>query len=169
MQPVNDEVALTKIERRVLNSIQREFPVNSRPYQLIADKLGLTEQEAYAAVRSLKAKGVVRRIGATFDARALGYVSTLVAVKVAVSKLEQVAEFVCQHSGVTHCYERDGDYNLWFTLTVRNEDHIAAAMTGLFQQDGVEDALDLPAERVFKLNVTFPMDEDDEDGARATE
>lgn len=164
---MNDDVTLTRLERRVLNLIQRDFPVNSRPYQLIADMFGSTEQEIYAAVKSLKAKGVVRRIGATFDARALGYVSTLVAAKVANNKIEQVAEFVCRHGGVTHCYERDGAYNLWFTLTVRNEGLIATLLAELSQQDGVEDALDLPSERVFKINVTFPMAEDAEDATGA--
>ena len=164
---MNDDVTLTRLERRVINLIQRDFPVNSRPYQLIADMFGSTEQEVYAAVKSLKAKGVVRRIGATFDARALGYVSTLVAAKVANNKIEQVAEFVCQHDGVTHCYERDGAYNLWFTLTVRNEGLIATLLAELSRQDGVEGALDLPSERVFKINVTFPMDEDAEDATDA--
>ena len=164
---MNDEVAITRLERRVLNLIQRDFPVNSRPYQLIADKLGSTEQEIYAVVRSLKAKGVVRRIGATFDPRALGNISTLVAAKVSNNKIEKVAEFVCQYSGVTHCYERDGAYNLWFTLTVRNEGLIATLLAELSQQDGVEDALDLPSEKVFKINVAFTIDEDAEDATDA--
>ena len=71
------EVILDELDRTILNEIQSRFPIDSTPYQVLAEKLGCPEAEVIRRVRRLKEHEVIRRIGANFNSRKLGYTSTL--------------------------------------------------------------------------------------------
>ncbi|MBW2208997.1 MAG: Lrp/AsnC family transcriptional regulator, partial [Deltaproteobacteria bacterium] len=47
----------------IINEIQSEFPIVSRPYRELGDRLQMSEDEVLARVTKLKAEGVIRRIG----------------------------------------------------------------------------------------------------------
>ena len=67
------------IDRKLLNLIQEDFPITAAPFAEVAVRLGIGEAEVLDRIRRLKAKGIIRRIGAVFDLRKLGFVSTLCA------------------------------------------------------------------------------------------
>ena len=69
-----------------------------------------------ARVLAMADADVIRRLGANFTSRKLGYTSTLVAVRVAPDKLEIFVAVVNRYPGVTHNYLRRHRYNVWFTL-----------------------------------------------------
>jgi DNA-binding Lrp family transcriptional regulator len=114
-----------------------------------------------ARVRRLKEADVIRQIGAIFDTRRLGYQSTLVAFHVPDERLEAVAEVVSAHAGVSHNYARPHHYNLWFTLAVPPGQEVEDEIRRLARQTGVDDWLNLPALRVFKLRTHFKLDKND--------
>ncbi len=70
------------IDKKILNRIQSNFPIASRPYDVIARELELTENEVLKRVRRLKSQGIIRRIGGNFVPAKLGFVSTLVSASV---------------------------------------------------------------------------------------
>ena len=107
---------LDQKDRLILNEIQRNFPVTHRPFLALGRKLKLREKEVMERVQRLKDVGIIRRIGASFSARAVGFRSTLCAARVHKDKIEQFVAVVNTYPGVTHNYEREGDYNIWFTL-----------------------------------------------------
>ncbi len=80
---------LDEIDSRLLNIIQKDFPLCERPFDVLGDMLGITGEEALGRVRRLTESGIIRRIGPSFDSRKLGHVSTLVAAKVPNDKLEE--------------------------------------------------------------------------------
>jgi len=142
-------------DRMVLDRIQAGFPVDERPYAALGAELGLSEADCHSRIRSLRDRGLVRRVGAFFSAQKLGYVSTLVAFAVAPDRLEAVAERVSACSEVTHNYSRNGRFNLWFTLIAPNRDRVNAVLSELQRETGVEGVLELPALRTYKLRVAF--------------
>lgn len=146
---------MDKLDAQLLNIIQSEFPISQRPYEMIAAKLGITEDEALTKVRNLVQSGVIRRLGAAFDTRKLGHVSTLVAAKVPVDRLQNVADIVSSFSQVTHNYGRDHEFNLWFTLICRDTGEIKRVVDQIKARTGVSDMHVLPAEQMFKLRVEF--------------
>ena len=95
------ESALSSTDRKVLNIIQSGFPIASRPYEVIGEQVGITEAEALATVRALKERNVIRRLGANFNSRGLGWRSTLCAAKVPEDKLDAFIAEVNSHPG---CY-----------------------------------------------------------------
>jgi len=104
--------------------------------------------------RDLFARGVARRFGAVFDSASLGYASTLCAVDVPGAELERVAALLHPLPGVTHCYERQGNPNLWFTMTAAADEleHELVRLGVVLQPFKV---LNLPALRRFKVEVVL--------------
>ncbi len=55
---------MDSLDKQILDIIQTAFPLESRPYEEIGKKVGLTEGETLARVRALKEKGVaVKQVG----------------------------------------------------------------------------------------------------------
>ncbi len=150
---------LSALERRLLDEAQRGFPVCSRPYAELGRIVGCSEQEAYATIQSLRQRGIIRRIGGIFDSGMLGYTSELIAMKVPRDRLDEVAQLVNEYEGVTHNYERDGEYNLWFTITAKTRAELDRCVAEVRGRTGIDDILRLPASRVFKSRVVLPLDE----------
>ncbi|MFP4032468.1 MAG: AsnC family transcriptional regulator, partial [Desulfococcaceae bacterium] len=121
-----DDGAMDRADRRLLNRIQSDFPIAARPFQLLAEELGMTEREVMDRLARLRREGMVRRIGGNFVPQKVGFVSTLCAARVPEDRMEAFAEAVNRHPGVTHNYARDGDYNVWFTFIAPSMEDIQA-------------------------------------------
>jgi DNA-binding Lrp family transcriptional regulator len=152
-----NEVLLDDLDRMILNEIQSHFPIEARPYQVLAEKLGCSEQEALQRVQSLKHREVIRRIGANCNSRKLGYTSTLCAAQVPPQQMERFVAVVNGYPGVTHNYRRAHDYNIWFTLIAPSKEEIQRILEEISDSTGVKEIMSLPAERLFKIQVDFEV------------
>jgi DNA-binding Lrp family transcriptional regulator len=148
---------MDETDRQILNRIQSDFPITERPYAAIASELGLPEPEILQRVAQLKAKGIIRRIGANFVPGKLGYVSTLCAARVPEDKVDMFAETVNRYPGVTHNYLRDHPFNVWFTFIAPSMAEIEESLDRISRETGVADILNLPATRVFKIRAHFSL------------
>lgn len=146
---------MDQIDRNLLNIIQSDFPIDVRPYDVLANRLGISADEALRRVSELFDAGVIRKIGPSFDTRKLGHVNTLVAAKVDHDRLEEVAIIVSAYPEVTHNYGRNFDYNLWFTLVCESREQMDALIEEIESISGIADLRILPAERTFKIKVGF--------------
>lgn len=152
------------IEKMVLTQLQRGVEPVSRPFQ----GLELPEEEVLALLHRAQEKGLLRRFGGIFDARRLGYKSILCALDVPPEQMEEKADLISAHPGVTHCYERrplhgDGNYPpLWFTLAMLH-DEFEAGIATLRAQLAPFDLFKLPALRRFKIDVVFDLHTVDRD------
>jgi len=144
-------------DRRILNEIQSNFPLDARPYLVLAARLGLSEAEVMARVQALKDEGIIRRIGGNFNSRALGYTSTLCAAAVPDDKMAAFVDAVNAQPGITHNYQRDHHYNVWFTVIAPSTADIRGILLEITRQTGVDDLISLPAEQIFKIKVDFPV------------
>ncbi|MCK5837168.1 MAG: AsnC family transcriptional regulator [Desulfobacula sp.] len=143
--------------KKILNTIQVDFPIHSRPYKIIADKLGLSEDELIQRITQMKQEMLIRRIGGNFSPDRLGYHSTLCAARVPKDKLTLFTTTVNSYSGVTHNYKRDHDFNIWFTFIAASVDFIEDSLKQISKATGVETILNLPATRVFKISANFKL------------
>jgi len=148
---------LDQTDARLLDILQREFPLVPRPFDALADRLCIATSEVMDRVSRLKRDSVIRQIGAIFDSAALGYSGALVAFKVARAMLDQVAERVSAHDAVSHCYARDADFNLWFTITLPPDSDLDREIAALAGLGGVESHIVLPALKVFKIGVFLDL------------
>jgi len=144
-------------DRKLLNLIQEDFPLAEAPFAEVAGRLGICEPEVRARVAKLKEEGIIRRLGAVFDLRKLGFVSTLCAARVPEEKMAAFVRTVNARPGVTHNYRREDDYNVWFTLIAPGEEELAAELAGIRRETGIDDILSLRATRTFKINARFEV------------
>lgn len=143
-------------DRQILDIIQSKFPLDSRPYAVIGEQIGLTEAETLARVRALKEANVIRRIGANFQSKKLGWHSTLCAAKVPPEKLDHFVEVINAYVGVTHNYLRKHDFNVWFTFIGEDPETVQATLKEMTKKTGIH-ILYLPATKLFKVKVDFSM------------
>jgi siroheme decarboxylase len=155
---VAKKFSLGRKDRLILNEIQRNFPITHRPFLALARRLKLREKEIIQRVQKLKDVGIIRRIGASFSARAVGFTSTLCAARVPGQKIEKFVAVVNTYPGVTHNYEREGEYNLWFTLIAPSRRKIHQILAEISRKTGVREILNLPALKTFKIAVDFSFD-----------
>jgi len=149
--------SLDDLDRAILNEIQSHFPIDSRPYAEVGRRVGASEAEVLARVTAMAEAGIIRRLGANFTSRKLGYTSTLVAARVAPDKLEHFVAAVNRYPGVTHNYLRRHRYNVWFTLIAESEESLNRILEEISAAAEVEEILSLPAQEVFKIKVDFPV------------
>ena len=148
---------MDKTDKLLLNRIQSDFPVSSRPWAIIANEFGLSEDEVIHRVRRLKSDGIIRRIGGNFVPGKLGYVSTLCAAKVPKEKISAFAGAVNRYTGVTHNYVRENGYNVWFTFIAPSMETIEKNLKEITRKTGVMEIINLPATHVFKIKAHFTL------------
>lgn len=145
------------INKSILNSIQIGFPIDSRPFLSIANKLGLTENDVIDRIRQMKGDFLIRRIGGNFSPDKLGYYSTLCAAMVPKEQIEMFTGIVNSYSGVTHNYMRDHELNIWFTFIAPSVEIIEQSLEEISRATGITPILNLPATNVFKISANFKI------------
>jgi DNA-binding Lrp family transcriptional regulator len=148
-------------DKQLLNDIQWVFPLVDRPYLEISKRHNMSEDEVMRRIAYMKDIGLIRQINAIFDTRRLGYKSALVAFAVMPDKLESVANEVNKHPGVSHNYERNHDFNMWFTLAVPPYGEMKRDLDRLASLDGVIKYRLLPTLKLYKIGVRLDMVNDD--------
>ena len=144
----------------MLEKAQNEFPLTLRPWASIGNELGITEREVMERLSGLFRKGVIRKIGPALDAKRIGLrASTLIAMKVPENRIQHVANMVSKYQEVSHCYEREHEYNFWFTIAARDENELEKTLQEIRREADVakDDMLNLQPTRIFKIDVRFQL------------
>lgn len=153
---------LSQTDKKLLNVLQWDFPLVEQPFAAIGEMVGLTEQQAIDRIAELKDAEIIREINAIFDTRRLGYKSSLVAVRAAEDKIDEVADVISEHPGVSHNYKRDHYFNIWFTLAVPPEQELEEELEKLTARSKAEKYRLLPTKHLFKIGVKLDMTKDEE-------
>ncbi|ESP62778.1 Heme biosynthesis protein [Smithella sp. ME-1] len=148
---------MDEIDKKILNILQKEFPLEERPYLIVGERCGISEDETIRRVQKMKDDGIIRRIGAIFDGAKLGRVSTLCAARVPEEQIEKFVAVVNANENVTHNYRRDNEYNIWFTVSAANVTELEKFLKEVKEKTGVTDILDMRAVRTFKINASFDL------------
>lgn len=146
-------------DRKLLNLIQTEFPLSREPFAYLAHHLHTGVDDVIGCIGQLKDRGIIRLIGPVIDSRSLGFHTTLMAMQVAEASLKQAEQVIAEHPGVSHGYEREHQFNVWFTLALPPTSYIETELQRLTQSTGAEIAFSLPVVKMFKIGAYFDMDE----------
>ena len=155
-------IPLDELDKRLLNLMQGAFPIAARPYAEVAEKAGVTEQEAIARVRHLIDERIIRQVTPIFDTRALGYSSMLVAAKVDPENPWRAATVINEHPGVSHNYLRNHEFNIWFTIATEPDSPLGldGTLEVLRRLAGAESIRQLPTLKLFKIRMDLEMEGD---------
>ena len=161
--------SLAESDKELLNEIQWTFPLVTRPFDTIAKKFDTTPEIIKEKLNNLKEIGVLRQLSAIFDTRKLGYTSSLVAMEIEHDQLEHVASQINRHPGVSHNYERDHQFNLWFTLAVPPGADLNSELEKFNVLNGIKKVRMLPTLQLFKIGVKLDMVDDKKHEVAPTE
>lgn len=148
-------VALTALEKTLLNDFQRGLPMTATPFADVAAQTGVSEEVVIDTLQSLQQRGLISRVGPVFAPRRAG-ASTLAALSVPEDKLDEVAGIVNEFAEVNHNYQREHDYNLWFVVTAPDQSQVGRVLAEIESATGLP-VLDLPLERSFYIDLGFPL------------
>jgi DNA-binding Lrp family transcriptional regulator len=143
------------LEHRLIDSYQRGFPLDPRPYRAIAELLGVAEADIIGALEQMLRRGILSRIGAVVAPHRIGR-STLAAMAVPKSRLAEVTAIVAAFPDVNHLYEREHAFNLWFVITASVRARVDAVLAQITRRTGLT-PLDLPIETAYHIDLGFPI------------
>lgn len=142
------------MDKKLLDMLQEEFPLVETPFAEIGEKVGLTGEEVRKRIETLKTGGYIRRIGPVIDAKKLGYCSLLCAAAARPDTIGQLADAINAEPSVTHNYEREGELNIWFTVTMKTQGDIDAFLKKIEDRFSLT-ILRFPEKRTFKIKTRF--------------
>jgi len=150
---------MDKIDSRILRELQHNFPLSERPYEIVAGRLQIPGEELWSRIRRMLDEGVIRRMGASFDSKKLGFSSTLAAVSVEPELVDRAAEVIGRYPEVTHNYLRNDAFNIWLTMIAVDEKRIEDILEEIRTSLSLEKSavLNLPVKRLFKLDARFDV------------
>jgi len=145
------------LDRRIINELQENFPLEVNPYEIMAGNIGVTIEQLWQRVQALVESGVIRRIGFSIDSRKMGYSSTLTAIRVSPEKIEKACALIAEYPPITHSYLREDEFNIWFTVIAEDGDRISVILEELRSKLDLSEAdiMDLPVKKLFKLDARF--------------
>jgi len=135
---------LGELEKRIVQGLQEDLPIVSRPFRAIADRIGITEGELLAAIRRFMDDGTIRRLGATLRHHRSGFsANAMVVWRVAAQDLARVAKILASFREVTHCYQRPAlsgwPYRLFTMIHGRSRDECEELARRMAEKAGVQD------------------------------
>jgi DNA-binding Lrp family transcriptional regulator len=155
---VSDTFQSDTTDLAILDCLQDDLPLVSRPWEAVAGRLGIAEPELLARVQRLAEAGIIRGISPVLESRPLGlHAATLVALRVPEERLDEVAAIVSSCPAVSHNFQREHEYSLWFTIADKDEAGVRAVLDGILRRSGIpaSEMLDLPTVRRIKIDVRF--------------
>jgi DNA-binding Lrp family transcriptional regulator len=143
------------LDKEVIGLIQGDLAVTQRPFKILAEKIGITEEEFLYRVKNLKENGALRRFGATLRHQKAGYGSNaMVAWLVPEERIDGVGEKLARFREVTHCYQRnpqgDWPYNLFSMVHGNNRDQCYDIAERMSRTVNISDYILLFSETEFK-------------------
>jgi DNA-binding Lrp family transcriptional regulator len=164
-------IPLDETDKRLMNLLQSSYPLEERPFDLIASEAELEPDEVKTRTQRLLDERIIREITPIFDTRALGYSSMLVAAKVDSENPHRPAQIINSHPGVSHNYLRTHEFNLWFTIATPPDSSLGLERTlrVLQEETGAESIRQLPTLQLFKINMNLEMEGGTEELSAAIE
>jgi DNA-binding Lrp family transcriptional regulator len=155
VETTNLTEVLDCVDRRLLDDFQRDFPLQPRPFDTLAERLGMTETEVLERLHRLQEQGAISRIGAVLAPHRAGW-STLAAMAVPAEELDELAELVSSYPEINHNYEREHELNLWFVVAAPSRERVEQVLQEIETRSCCP-VLDLPLLEAYRLDLGFAL------------
>ena len=142
----------------ILNALQDDLPLVSRPWKAIADRIAITETGILGRMKRMEEAGIIRGISPVLESHHLGlHAATLVALRVPEERVDEIAAIISSYPEVSHNFRRDHEYSVWFTIAAQNGEGIQRVLNEILDRPVISasDALDLPTVKKIKIDVRF--------------
>ena len=98
---------LTDLEIEAIRELQEDLPLEPRPFDAMARRLGTTPAELFELAEEFRRRGIMRRYSAVLHHRKAGFKANAMAVwRVPSERSVEVGHIMARSPWVSHCYER---------------------------------------------------------------
>jgi len=150
---------LTQLQREFINHFQGRFPLDERPFQVVADALGSSEKSIIEIVEKLGQEKLISRFGPLYDAARIGGGLTLAAMKVPEERYQMVTETVNSYREVAHNYRREHELNMWFVLATEKPEDLHEIISSIENATGLT-VFNFPKQQEFYIGLWLQLSPD---------
>jgi len=132
-------MVLTEQDCQLIAAIQGGLPMDSRPYAVVGEQIGMSEEQVIARVGEMQESGVIKRMGVVVRHHELGYTANAMVVwNVPEERLDAVGNALGSQPCVTLCYQRprrlpEWPYNLFCMIHGRSREAVLALIKRMVQ------------------------------------
>lgn len=140
MTTLNDLQAM-----QLRRQLEAGLPLAARPYQVLAERIGASEDAVLEQVRHWSEDGLFRRVGLVLKHRALGFrANAMLVMDIPDDRVDEVGRALGQAVGVNLCYQRprrlpDWPYNLFCMVHGRERQQVCELIEALLAEHGLSD------------------------------
>ena len=151
----NRAVPVTETEKNAIRGMQEDLVLVPRPYDEIAQGLGMTTSELFALAKDFQDRRIMRRYSAVLHHRRSGFkANAMIVWKVPEGRSEEVGMIMAGHDAVTHCYERptfpDWPYTHFTMVHATNPEGCEEINNEISEATGITERLVLYSTREYK-------------------
>lgn len=143
---------------QLLAALAEGLPVTSRPFAEAGERIGMSEADLLGALKDLRDAHALRRVGAQFSPAALGYHTALGALAVPEDRRDDVAAMLGAQPNVTHVFEIEDRYALWYVLVAPSRTRLEIAEGELARAAGAADRYRVLPDELYKVTTAFDAD-----------
>ena len=134
---------ISERDKAVIRALQGEFPICEEPYKVLAEQIGMTEEEFIDRVKKLSEQKKIRKMGAVLKHRKAGFIANaLCAWYVSPERLDEVAQEMIKNPAVSHCYDRsttpNWNYNLYTMIHAKSRQECDEIIKNLAETTGLD-------------------------------
>lgn len=138
-----DEKNLTQLDKEIIKVLQGDFPLCEKPYKVLAEKVGISEDEFLNRVKNFVEEKKIRKMGAVLRHREAGFkANALCAWEVPADKLDEIARIMSENPAVSHCYDRttapNWNYNLYTMIHAQSREECEKIVSELSAATGIK-------------------------------
>ena len=143
-RPVQPTSPIGEAERRLVSVLQEGLPLFMRPFALIAERIGASENEVMSRIGSWLEDGAIKRFGVVVRHRELGYTANAMLVHdIPDARVGELGRALAEEPAVTLCYRRprvlpDWPYNLFCMIHGRERAEVESIIADLRRRHGIE-------------------------------
>jgi len=146
---------LTEQDKKIIACLQEDLPLCSQPYQVLAEKIGISEEELLTTLKSYQQKNILRRLGAVIQHQQAGFSSNVMVVwQVPTPQISEVGKFLASFSFVSHCYQRptypNWPYNIFTMIHTNSPKESQRVIRELSEKTGIKNYLELTSLKELK-------------------
>ena len=135
---------LDDVEKKIIHYLQGDLPLTERPFAVLAESIGIGEEELLDRIKLLKEQGILRRLGATLFHQQVGFkANALVAWYVPDDKINETGFLMANFKEVSHCYQRKTEegwrYNIFTMIHGKNKKDCQSIIERIANKTGIKD------------------------------
>ena len=144
------------LDRKIINELQKNFPVCDHPFAVVAAKLETTEAELILRLQHMLDEKLLTRFGPIYNAERLGGAVSLCALAVQEDDFDFISEKVNTFPQVAHNYQREHELNMWFVLATETKNELDETIKKIEADTGLP-VRNMPKLQEFYVGLHFEI------------